>query len=509
MSLRGRSRASWALSLLPVLASAADAELLRNLKVSGQLDLQCTAARNVHDLSTYESVSPAPTDDNNDRIGDAQTRLLLSLEWDLLDDAHSRVTLRKNDRTWGTSGGGTNTNANSQPLAASGADVLGSVFVDEALFKVDKVAGQVDLTLGRQFVGEPGDIVAYFGPSEKAEYGLPVTSLDAARADWGSESFGLTGLAGKITGHAVGVAPAAVHSVGDQDVRALIATARAGDAWTGSLYVWNRVTHGTAESGKPPEHNDQGGANDNLFVVGLKQRLSLGGFWLKGEFDQDFGDQRLASGDFAISGSSHYEGWAWRANAGYALETESSGSLSAWGEFAEGSGRHEIGSNKADEFFSIRSDYRPGSIYGRFATNPAFNGSIGGFFRAGLNNRQIWGAGLRGRPPVVDKLEVSASYWDFRFHRGQWLSNDDTAHFGFVNFFLNEPGTANAAGNRHLGSEIDLDLVWTHSENVAFAAGWASFQPGGAIYRLVESVTPGGYGVNPVMLTYFDARVRF
>src|SRR5581483_9562975 len=130
-------------------------------------------------------------------------------DWDLLDDVHSKITLTKNDSTWGTAGNNPQNNAASQPIGSTNVGnanngVLGNVFVDQANFRVDKVFGAVDTTLGRQFYGNSGDMIVYFGPSDKALYGLPVNAIDAARFDWSNDMIGITGIAGEIVGKPLG-----------------------------------------------------------------------------------------------------------------------------------------------------------------------------------------------------------------------------------------------------------------------------------------------------------------
>src|SRR5579884_1980328 len=77
----------------------AQVQLLKNLKLAGEVHLQTTAAQNTADFTTHPTVAAK----ENDRIGSAQTMVMLRADWDLLDDVHARVTLAKNDRDWGTS----------------------------------------------------------------------------------------------------------------------------------------------------------------------------------------------------------------------------------------------------------------------------------------------------------------------------------------------------------------------------------------------------------------------
>jgi hypothetical protein len=511
-------------------AQPAHAELLKNLRIGGQIDVQATSAHNVTDFQSEQNTAPAPNgavlNNGNDRIGDLQTRLILNLDWDILDDVHARVTLRKNDRTWGTAGGNLQA-AGSQPIGTAGGNILGATYVDEANFKVDKIAGQVDLTLGRQFYGTPGDLVIFYGVPEKAWYGMPTFPVDAVRADWSSESIGVTGIAAKVTGHALGLAGTSLAgAAGDVDVRGINIAFKGNENYSGALYGYNRFTHNNAAAGVPPTTGGAGGKPDNLYVAGLKARVSGGGFWWRGEFAQNFGENRINSVTVGTAPASNYMGWAVLTNVGWKYESESSGMFSVWGEFGMGTGRSNTREKHNDGFVSINSDYRPGSIYGRFAANGASNVSLGAFTpnsasvladrnsvakngansQSGLSNRVVMGGGVRASPGFANKLIAGLSYWDYRLHR--FTTSPDPA--------LNVDGSRTPLqGNRHIGSEIDVDLVWTHSENVAFAAGWGTFQPGGLIKEAIRlgsiaNNTPsGGIGVAPVQMFYFDTRVKF
>lgn len=489
---------------------SANAELLKNLRMGGQIDVQATSARNVTDFVTSPRATPAATS-FNDRIGDAQTRVMVWLDWDLLDDVHSRLTFRKNDRAWGTTGGQVidhpNVQANSQTVGVNGGnDILGNIYLDEAWFKIDKIIGQFDLTLGRQFYGDSGDAVIYYGPSDKAWYGMPVSAIDAGRVDWVPfEWLAMSGLVAKQVGSNIGSAPQA-----DTDVRGMNFKMTFAD-WLGmSLYGWNRLIHRTGGLGTNPTQAGSGGKNDNLFLVGYRFKLSGAGFWLKGEYDQNFGDNRV-QGSPTVAESSHYIGWAALGDVGWRGESDNAGMLAIWGHGAIGSGRTRTRENQNDGFVPINGDYRPGTVYGRFMPTNVFAGLGSGLasdFSAtvannsfvpnpNLNNRVIWGGGLKMSPGFANKATLGVSYWDFRFHRWNKTPAQKTT----------EP----YLGNSHIGSEIDVDLTWAHSENVGFGTGWASFQPGGAIY---ETVTPSGgsatgRGVSPVTVVYFDTRVRF
>jgi len=84
------------LALAMFVPTGANAELLKNLKLSGQLDVTAISAQNVTDFVTRPAQgNTAVATGNNDHIGHTYTRTMLSADWDLLDDVHGRVTLVK------------------------------------------------------------------------------------------------------------------------------------------------------------------------------------------------------------------------------------------------------------------------------------------------------------------------------------------------------------------------------------------------------------------------------
>ncbi|MDE2291520.1 MAG: hypothetical protein KGL53_05505, partial [Elusimicrobia bacterium] len=54
--------------------AVANAEILRNLKVDGSLDVQAVSGRNVTDFTTRGDVVGAPSTTGQDRIGTTATR---------------------------------------------------------------------------------------------------------------------------------------------------------------------------------------------------------------------------------------------------------------------------------------------------------------------------------------------------------------------------------------------------------------------------------------------------
>ena len=420
----------------------ANAELLKNFKMSGSLETDAVSATNVTDFKTKKY----------DNIGTVQTRLMVHSDWDVLDDVHARVSLDKNNRTYGTGA------ENLQTVQAA-------VTVDEAYVKVDKLFGGLDATVGRQYYGEPGDLVIYFGPKYDL-YGMPITALDAGRFDVNGDKGGMTLLAAKAVGGVVGSS-----NTGNVDIYGIDLHVRPADGTALSAYLYDRTTinSGTGPLGVV--------GNDYLYLAGLKAKVSAAGAWLKAEFDKNFGANRTVPGNNrgVYGTTANYTGWEGKVDLGVKVSA-----LTLWAQGGVGSG----GTTPGQIFQSIAGDYRPGSIYGRFAANANSLSSVGSGSPVGsldngsLGNRVIIGAGFKVNPPMLSKLTTGFSWWSFR------------------------PG--DSLGRVNLGQEYDIDLTWAHSENVTLSAGVGDFQPDNAI-----NANNGAGGTSPARLGYADLAVKF
>jgi hypothetical protein len=469
------------LALAMFVPAGANAELLKNFKVGGQLDIQTTSARNVTDFVTRPNagVITAVAGSNNDRIGHATTRVILKMDWDLLDDVHSRVTLVKgafngvvgSARTYGS---GANTVQDLQTLT----------LVQEANVKIDKVMGAVDVTAGRQFYGEEGDLIVYYGPRDA--YGLRVDAIDMFRADWNGEHMSVTGIAGKT-------ADGAVNGVGFQDpatdLRGLVVSCKMSEMVKPSIYVYDKVLHAQGGAGVTTTGTSGGvsGKNSNLWVIGAKAKLAFGGLSIHAEAAMNRGEDRTTTENTS------YKGWAFLGKAAYKLDLADAGMITPWGELGYGTGDSNGTWAGNRNFQSINTDYRPGGIYGRFDTSAAivlgqavtpFAGSSNG-----LTNRIIWGAGVKVTPTLVNKLTLGASYWRYAFNR---LAEEQTAQ-----------GTTRKS--RNIGSEIDVTAEWKHSENVSLKATAGNFRPGAYV---ADSKGPNA-ALNPVVMLAGDVNIKF
>jgi hypothetical protein len=444
------------LALALLVPAGAHAELLKNLKVGGSLEVNAVSANNVTDFNTAAY----------DHVDTIQTRLMLNADWDLLDDVHAKVTLNKNNRTYG--------NATGENLNT----IQSNVTAEQANIKIDKLFGGLDTTLGRQFYGDAGDLVIYFGP--RNDYGLTVTALDGGRFDWNGENWGLTALVAKEAGASTLTTG---KDSGDKNLMGLVVHAMPMEGVSGSVFVYGQ---NTINSGSQTNTGVIG--NDHLYVAGLKAKATMGGAWVKAEIAKDFGENRTVTTNGAYTLAGNYTGWAGKVNVGYKADVQNVGALAGWLEGGVGSAGQTTNRN----FTAIAGDYRPGGIYGRFwsgaNTTKLGNTSLGNLDNGSLSNRVIVGAGVKATPSMLEKLTVGLSVWNYR-------AQNETA--------LNIGSNPGPKGNVILGTEYDLDLGWKHSENVMVNAGVGDLQPGNAV-----RVTNGG-AVSPVTACYADFSVKF
>lgn len=489
------------LALAMFLPAGANAELLKNLKVSGQLDVQTTSARNVSDFVTRPTganSSPAGTA-NNDRIGDAHTRAMLHADWDLLDDVHAKVTLVK---------GGDAANR----VYGQGAESLDNIqtrtIVQQAYVKIDKLFGHVDTTIGRQFYGETGDLIIYYGPRDN--FGQRVNAIDAFRADWNGEHMQVTGIAGR-TKDADPLAANTAGNItgGDVDIRGLVVSCNKHENVKPAVYLYNRVTH--ARNGLGATAGSAGtnasGKNDNLFVAGFKVKGEGAGFSGSLEFAKNFGQDRLTYDLNGVAGNGsaqnvNYTGHAIKLNAAYKADVQDVAVFNPWLEAARGSGDSNASYAGNRNFQSIATDYRPGAIYGRFDTNAAV--ALGaatnnnGYAAAsnGLTNRLIWGVGVKATPAALNKLTTGVQFYRYAFDR---LLEDGSGLAGVAG------RVGSSRPSRNIGSEIDWVNEWKHSENVKVKVTLGSFQPG----AFIRDIRGANAAVNPAVMAAGDVSIAF
>ena len=351
-----------ALALVESVTFPAHAELLKNFKTDGSIEVRSYGIDNETDRNGL-------LDDYRSEI---HTRLLAGGSFDLLDDVHGRFLLRKNDRIYGAAGQTIDSNT-----TATG--VMTNVAVDNAYVKIDKLMGHVDLTFGRQFYGDPSSLVIYFGPQNNDI--LSVTALDTFRADADLMGWGrFVGIAGKRAD-----AGGAVNS--DTDV------------WGGQVDTDKVIPRGNLAgyfyTQQVKKAANVVAGNNTLEVLGFRAAGDiLLGLGYEAEYIQNFGRN---NGTAAAAG---YDGNAYSIGLKYGQDV-SNMPARFWMAYGRGT----------RDFATIAPGRRYGIIWGQHTSLATDVSTLNGVGGAGLTNMRIWDGGLGVNP--ISKLGVDINAYRF------------------------------------------------------------------------------------------------
>ncbi len=394
-----------ALALAETISLPVRAELLKNFKTDGSIEVRSFGIDNETDYSGV-------TDDYR---SETRTRIFIGGSFDLLDDVHARVLLRKNNRLQGQA-------------AENGNSVQTALSVDNAYTKIDKVFGHMDLTMGRQFYGDSNSLNIYFGPQNDDL--LSVTALDAFRAD--ADIMGwvkFQGIAGKtVESTAVSATAPAGPTNANSDT----------DLWGGQLSTDKVVPMGNLGLSYYTLKAKGAGAtaNNTLSVLHFGAMGDIiAGLGYQADYLQNFGRNNAAAGNPG------YDGNAYFLNLHYGHELDGR-PFRAHVEYGRGS----------RDFVAIAPGKRFGIIWGQHTNAAGAPSLANGRAGAGLTNLKVIDAGVGINP--IGKLGVDVAWYRFQYD----------ANLGGI-------GTS-------AGTEYDLILSWKHSDNVTLEANAATFQVG-------------------------------
>ena len=154
------------LAVVAFASSMASAELLKNFKYDGKVEVNAYNATNTNDFNSK----------TKDAWSDVQTRVQLNAGFDLNDDVNAVVSVVKNNRNYGNNPESATTNT---AIGTANDGILGNIFFEQAYLNLKGVLG-IDHKLGRQYYGNEGDLVVYYGPTGYPYiWTLPVSALDA------------------------------------------------------------------------------------------------------------------------------------------------------------------------------------------------------------------------------------------------------------------------------------------------------------------------------------------
>ena len=385
---------------------------VKNIKIDGSLDAVSINLDNSTDLTKTDTSTGA----NDDLINQTKARLMLGLSADLTDKVSGKILIYKNDRLWGT------------PFDQDIGWILSVVRVANAYVTLkDVVLNGLELTVGRQFVGDQKDLLLYFGPL--SDYNLSIEALDALKAKYNTELLSVGLVSGKFLESSILTPPLTGNH--DFDILALdIATEKIVPEGKVALRFVNGVVN------NPVSDNV-----NNLQILGLDLKgviPGVEGLNYKLLYAMNMGKK--------IAGV-NYKGTGLVLGAGYDKELEV-GKVNVKAEYASGSG--DDGSTADDEdFFSGGNDYRYGEVYGK--------GLFGG--NVGITNQTIIAleAGFAPSAILDGKLGLGLGYYMFSI-------------------------TKVASGqDSNIGNEIDVKVKYDLTKDVCLSLTYGIFNPGKAL----------------------------
>jgi hypothetical protein len=425
----------------------ADLDLFKNFKTEGSIE---TRSFSIDNELYRDSL-------RDDYRAETNVRIMLGGSFDLLDDVHSKILLDKVSRWGGAPQRGLYAGMPEGSIYGENLQTVeNNVFVDNAYVKIDKVFGQVDLTIGRQFYGDPTSPVIYFGPNNDDI--LSVNSVDLFRADadiMGWAKF--QGIAGKVVDNGNGEPP--LSTVGtNSDL----------DLWGGELNSDKVIPKGNLAAYYYTLQWKNPGGNDTRIVYGARAAgdvAPVAGLGYKAEIIQDGGRDNMAAGTPGYGGSAYTIGLKY----GRDVANKPARAKVDW-------------SRGSDNFAAIAPSARYGIIWGEQTTQGPSTLNRGTYgTAASLSNVDIFDAGVGINP--IQKLGI-----DFNWYRIMY------------------DATMASVNGRSAGNELDLILSWKHSDNVYFEVNAATFQVGGALDN--SGPAPNG-ATNPITRLGADVKIKF
>lgn len=395
------------LALLALVGNVANAELLKNFKYDGKIEVN---AYNIDNADFNKKLT--------DKKGFVDTRVMVNAGFDLNEDVNAVVTAVKENRQYGQ-------NSENVSDGIGGNGLLDNVYFEQAYLNLKGVIG-IDHKLGRQFYGEAGDMVIYYGP-RMWPYTSPMslTAIDGWTGWYKTNGLGL-----------------------DWDFNAIIAkqkqatapNAGKDDINVSGLNVKTSVkdVNLNAYVYQKNDNNTNLGQNDYLTLLGIRANYAIPqvkNLLVAAEYDMNMGQETKTD--------MKHQGYAYKANVDYSMDLY--GKLGVNAEYVFQSGDDKA-NTKDESFHAINSDYRPGIIMGGgYETTLVY---------AAADGLVTYNVGANWTPSKLEKLNVAAKYYDF--------SADNNK---------------NTFAKKHVGSELDVVATWMHSANVDVKGYYAMFMP--------------------------------
>ena len=426
---------------------------LEDVSYDGSLEVVGVSAKNEVDQDDSGATS--------DRKGGVNTRVMVGINAAVTEGVKGRVLFARTGSQYGNNFAGTRLSANNTIDNETANIAVLNAFVD-----IEDVIFGVGAILGRQFVGEAGDLVWNIAPTDNDLLAIGAIDGITLRRDWEYVNSNL--FFGKFSeDDAQGNTNADDAGVGAGDINLnsfdLIFPTIIPGGKINAGYLWGNIEN-TSLSGD---------ANKlTTFRVGVKGGVAEDRFTYRAEYLANGGEDKgnnVPPGQTKVS----YEGNAIDLGVGYNSPETSVGTFNARLGLIAASGDDNAANGDDESFHDFTvigagtSDRIMGEIFGKSSTlagASATTAGPGGGVDTGPQGQgmDVLNIGVTYTPPCLDgKLSGALDYWTF-----------DTAEDGTTT------GTPMAD---EYGNEIDLVLNWAHSDNVGIDLGYAMFSPGKAI----------------------------
>jgi hypothetical protein len=446
---------------------------LGNVSYDGSLEVNGISANNEVDKSDKASTS--------DHRGEVNTRLRVGINADVTEKVKTRIEFLRRDAKFGRSLTGA-----TGPSASNSIDnETARIRIENAYLDFEDIFG-LRAVLGRQYVGNPGDLVWNISPTDddslnsRAIDGLLLQEhkYDFVHADLflgkavdndavGNTAQDDTGLTG-----------------GDTNLSSfdLVFPTLIPGGKINAGYLW-----GVNTSSNPTSNNNV----LTIWRIGVRGGVMENMITYRAEFFQNGGENK------STGTKVKYKGNALDLGVGLNSKETKAGKFGVNLNFLMASGDSNTGDNDDKAFHDFTqlgfgsSDRLLGEIFGKSNTLTR----VGGLTRPGVgadtgaqgSGLQVWNLGVQYMPAFWANSTFMADYYKF-----------DTSEDG---------NTSAQPKADSYGSEVDLGLAYDHTANVRTEFGWAAFMPDDAIVG-TETANPGRKD-DTVTKLYARAKVKW
>ena len=453
---------------------------LGDVKFDGSLEVSGNSANNELDFGNDpDNPSITGTGTSKDHRGRTATRVRIGMNALVTEGVTSRIEAVREAKQYGQTTGNTTSNGASTVQGEQNLWSFQNAYVDIA-----DIMG-LNVRLGRQYVGNPGDLVWNISPTD--DDNLTLNSIDGAlfqSRKWDFVNVDL--FTGKANEDDAIANTDQDDTTGDVNLTSLDVVLPklipGGKLNVG--YLMGRDSNSSAES----DNNSL-----NTARVGVNGGVAENMITYRAEFFQNMGEFKgagLTNADTAASAAAKlkYEGSAIDLGVGINSPETSVGTFGGWINYLMASGDDNVRDDKDESFHDFSplgfntSDRLLGEIFGK--SNVLGGGTtLGTPIGQGINTAdatavapsaatqgqglKVLNIGVHFKPVFCKKSTFRADYYTFSRAEDSVLTNAAT-------------GARTNVGDK-FGSEIDLAYIYDHTSNVNLELGWAWLSPDDAL----------------------------